>query len=146
MDTESVTPLVPTLAASIAASGLPPVIDAEQCAALLRCSKQHLEALADRGAMPATKFGRGWVFVTAQVLTHIAAACERNLQTPRHVQCTATRSEGADQGSPPPRPDTGGGPASDRLHVVMTPRRPGRPRKPVPALNQHGGENRGARR
>jgi excisionase family DNA binding protein len=135
MDTDPVTPLAITLAASITASELPPIIDAAQCAALLRCSKQHLEALADRGAIPATKFGRGWVFVTAQVLTHVAAVCERN------VQRTATPSECADKGLPLPQPDTGTGLAPDRLLVVSAPRRRGRPRKPVPALNQCGAEN-----
>lgn len=80
MDTAAPTAaLTDLLSASIAASKLPPVIDAEQCAALLRCSKPHIDGLADRGDLPATKFGRGWVFVTAQLLAHVAAACQRNL-------------------------------------------------------------------
>lgn len=124
--TATTTPATGLLGTSIAASGLPPIIDAEQCATLLRCSKQHVDVLADRGALPATKFGRGWVFVTAQLLAHVAAACERNLIHRNDAgQSTApavARPDGAETG------EDGG----DRLLVVAPRRRPGRPRKPTP--------------
>jgi len=50
------------LAATLTASPLPAVIDAEQAATLLQCSKCQVEMLAERGEVPGTKFGRGWIF------------------------------------------------------------------------------------
>jgi excisionase family DNA binding protein len=58
------------------AQTLPAFLDADQCAALLRCSKERVEELADRGVLPATKFGRGWIFVAEQLVARIASICE----------------------------------------------------------------------
>lgn len=55
---------------------LPAFLDADQCATLLRCSKERVEELADRGVLPATKFGRGWTFVAEQLVARIASICE----------------------------------------------------------------------
>jgi excisionase family DNA binding protein len=71
--------LAAMLSANLAASQLPPVIDAEQAAALLRCSKSQIEVLAERGQLPATKYGRGWIFVTAQLLQNALRRCEANV-------------------------------------------------------------------
>lgn len=66
------------LAASLANSDLPPIIDAEQVAALLHCSKGQIEDLAELGRLPATKFGRGVVFVTAQVVYSVLQQSSSN--------------------------------------------------------------------
>lgn len=39
------------------------ILDAPTCAAMLHCSQTHLQRLARQGIVPATKVGRGWVFV-----------------------------------------------------------------------------------
>lgn len=128
MDTTATnTPATNLLGASIAASGLPPIIDAEQCATLLRCSKQHVEVLADRGELPATKYGRGWVFLTAQLLAHVAAACERNLAHRSDTGQSTAPAVGGHAGA------EAGEDGGDRLLVVAPRRRPGRPRKSTPA-------------
>lgn len=67
------------LATSLASSGIPPLINAEQAANLVGCSKEHIEGLADRGKIPATKYGRGWVFVTAQLVLHVAHDAAKNV-------------------------------------------------------------------
>ena len=59
---------------------LPATLDAEECAGILRCSKQTVEELAFQGALPATRFGRGWVFVTDQILAYLKARCETEAQ------------------------------------------------------------------
>src|SRR5665213_3694778 len=64
----------PTTVASTTAATATPLdfhsrtIDAAQCAALLFCSVATIENLATRGDLPATKYGRGWVFVLDQVM------------------------------------------------------------------------------
>lgn len=51
-------------------------LDTEQCAELLRCSASTIEELASKGELPATKFGRGWIFVTKQILEMLQTRCE----------------------------------------------------------------------
>ena len=58
----------------------PAIIDAEQAAALLHCSKGQIELLAERGQLPATKFGRGWIFVTAQLIQCALTRCAENVR------------------------------------------------------------------
>lgn len=130
MNTTQFDSIEQVLAASVAASGLEPVIDAQRCAQLLKCSKEHVEALADRGMLPATKFGRGWVFVTAQLLSHVAQRCAANLaadarRTPVAVPTEAevsAQAAGAAKGHA----------AFDRVPVLAPRRGRGRPRLPVP--------------
>lgn len=43
-------------------------LDAPTCAALLRCSQSHLHRLAREGIVPATKVGRGWVFIENDII------------------------------------------------------------------------------
>lgn len=50
-----------------------PTLDAESCAALLKCSKAHLHRLVREGAFPGTKVGRGWVFLEEDVMTWLKA-------------------------------------------------------------------------
>lgn len=47
-------------------------IDAEACAVLLHCSVERVEDLAGSGELPAMKFGRGWIFVRADLLAYLA--------------------------------------------------------------------------
>lgn len=49
------------------------ILDAPACAALLRCSVSHLNKLARQGILPASKVGRGWVFVEEDVLDWLRA-------------------------------------------------------------------------
>ena len=44
------------------------ILDAPTCAALLRCSVSHLHRLARDGIVPATKVGRGWLFIEADIV------------------------------------------------------------------------------
>lgn len=47
-------------------------IDAAAVALLLHCETKTVEALARSGALPATKFGKGWIFLRSQVLQAVA--------------------------------------------------------------------------
>lgn len=47
-------------------------IDARACAELLHCSTEKVEDLAGSGELPAVKFGRGWIFVRADLLAYLA--------------------------------------------------------------------------
>lgn len=65
----------------------PPIetMDADECAALLRCSVDQVEELARTGEIPGVKLGRGWLFVRADLLAYIAElarqqAAERRAQ------------------------------------------------------------------
>jgi hypothetical protein len=69
------------LAANLSASRLPPVLDAGEACVLLRCTREQIETLAARGEVPAKKYGRGWIFVTVQLLHHVIADCARNLSS-----------------------------------------------------------------
>jgi hypothetical protein len=47
-------------------------IDAVQCAEVLLCTPQQVEALARRGDLLGIKVGRSWVFVGADLLEYLA--------------------------------------------------------------------------
>lgn len=134
MDTTSLPILDKALAASITASALPPIINAAKCAQLLGCSKEHIDTLADRGELPAAKFGRGWVFVTAQLLVHVAARCAQNAaqwdgrtrSNPADAEPTEVARAWQDADAKSPR-------TADRVVVQPPARRRGRPRLSVPA-------------
>lgn len=83
-------------------------LDAGECAALLRCSRATVEELAVRGEIPATRFGRGWVFVTEQILTYLKARCERDAFERRNrleaAQASTARVARAPDGLVRPRP------------------------------------------
>lgn len=135
MENTSYGPLNRLLAASLSSAGLPPLINAEQACAILGCSKEHLETLADRGELPATKYGRGWIFVTAQLIHHVAQDCAKNVRageaaprserrvkrTPKDNRTSQSASETEPGGSLPFEPR---GPAKPR----------GRPRLSVPDI------------
>lgn len=111
------------LASSVAHSNLPPIIDAEQVASLLHCSKGQIEDLAESGRLPATKFGRGWVFVTAQVVHSVLEESTLNAAARRHPSTT-------EQVAPHAR--TIGTRSSRPLTLPPPPRPRGRPRKFLP--------------
>lgn len=114
---------------------LPPIIDAEHVADLLRCTKNHVEALAEQGRLPATKYGRGWVFVTAQVMQCVLDECEAN----HSIQRAKTQS-------PVPAPTATGDATAPQtalhdgtqraksltLDLPVTRRSRGRPRREIP--------------
>ena len=108
------------LAPAATTGGIPnllPTLDASQCAELLHCSKATVEALADRGELPATKFGRGWVFVTGQILALLQARSEAEA-----AQRRAQRE---------PAPSAPSSRVQPALHAPST---PGRARKVPPPL------------
>jgi hypothetical protein len=77
-----------------------------------------VEDLATRGELPATKFGRGWTFVTAQVL---ALAAERSLRE------ASERKKQHELSRP-------------RIRIAeeapVAPKKRGRPRKEIPGFEQ----------
>ena len=50
----------------------PDTIDADECAALLRCTAGQVEEMARAGEIPGLKIGRGWLFVRADLLAFLA--------------------------------------------------------------------------
>ncbi len=67
-------------------------LDTEQCAELLHCSTSTVEELAGKGELPAAKFGRGWLFVTKQILEMLQARCETEAAGRRAAAPNATRA------------------------------------------------------
>ena len=47
-------------------------INSEECAELLHCTSDLVEELARAGEIPALKFGRGWLFMRADLLVFLA--------------------------------------------------------------------------
>lgn len=58
-------------------------IDAEQCAALLKCTPEQVEALARDGDIPGLKIGRGWLFIRADLLAYLAERARAEAQERR---------------------------------------------------------------
>ena len=121
------------LAASLAAAALPPLISAEQAAGLLGCSKEHVEGMADRGELPATKYGRGWIFVTAQLVFHVSHDCVKNMcprdDTPTVARRSKRRSVATIGSDAKPQAVPG---ARLGLEPTSSAKTRGRPRKTVP--------------
>jgi excisionase family DNA binding protein len=96
---------------------LPVTLDAGQCAQLLRCAKTTVEELCERGELPATKFGRGWIFVSSQIIEYLRARCEGEAKA-RRSGCSAQPESAVLQ----------------YFSGVAKPKGPGRPRKRIPQL------------
>lgn len=47
-------------------------IDVKECAALLMCSEETVEELTRTGEIPGMKYGRGWLYVRADLLAYVA--------------------------------------------------------------------------
>lgn len=135
METVPTDSLSALLAASLASAALPPLINAEQAAGLLGCSKEHVEGMADRGELPATKYGRGWIFVTAQLVFHVSQDCVKNMcpgdDTPTVARRRTRRSVATTRSDAEPR--TIGG-SRLTLEPSALKRGRGRPRRSVPDL------------
>jgi hypothetical protein len=98
-------------------------IDVNAAAKLLHCDFEQVEFLARRGEIPATKIGRGWIFLRTQLINSIAERASNEARLRR-----ASRPQ--DQLAPD-------GVAASKLAPCHRPR--GRPRKhapPLPSLNQ----------
>jgi len=122
------------LSASIAHAQLPPILDAEQVAALLRCTKGHVETLAERGRLPATKFGRGWIFVTAQVIQCVLEECTENMTKAQELDSSSQlKTDPAGEPQPPAESRASSRRAKPLVLDLPIVRRPrGRPRRELP--------------
>ena len=58
-------------------------IDSEQCAELLKCTPEQVEALARDGEIPGLKIGRGWLFIRADLLAYLAERARLEAQERR---------------------------------------------------------------
>ena len=101
-----------------------PTLNAAQCALLLHCSQATVEELAARGELPATKFGRGWVFVTEQILEVLRTRAAHEADERKEAMKESTNRIRVKCATPAARS------------------RPGRKRKAIPAKLEHGGEPR----
>jgi hypothetical protein len=74
--------ITPTLAAVLLTpvAGFGILIDAEQCGQLIGLTKEEVQSKASKGQLPGKKFGRGWRFVTSQIVLFVAAEAAQNLQ------------------------------------------------------------------
>lgn len=81
---------------------MPPIetMDADECAALLRCSVDQVEELARTGEIPGVKLGRGWLFVRADLLAYIAELARQQAAERRARHAPATHATNV---SPMPR-------------------------------------------
>ena len=59
------------------------VINAEQCAQLLYCTEQRIEELTRAGELPGMKYGRGWIYVKADLLAYIAERARKEAEERR---------------------------------------------------------------
>lgn len=115
------------LKASIEHAQLPIFCDSEEAAKLLCCSKAHVESLADRGRLPGAKYGRSWIFVTAQLVLKVAEDCQQRAAE------DDSRTAGADSNSGKMHCPVKPGAARALVLQPTSSRPPGRPRKPLPA-------------
>lgn len=58
-------------------------LDAAQCAELLKCTPEQVEALARDGEIPGVKIGRGWLFIRADLLAYLAERARTEAQERR---------------------------------------------------------------
>lgn len=58
-------------------------IDATQCAELLKCTPEQVEALARDGDIPGLKIGRSWLFIRADLLAYLAERARLEAQERR---------------------------------------------------------------
>lgn len=55
-------------------------INAEQCASLLGCTQATVEELSRKGDLPGLKFGKGWIFVKADLLQYLAEKARKEAE------------------------------------------------------------------
>lgn len=61
-------------------------INAAQCAELLQCAEPTVEELTRKGELPGIKFGRGWIYVKADLLQYLAEKARNDAQERRLSQ------------------------------------------------------------
>ncbi|BAP88977.1 DNA binding domain protein, excisionase family [Burkholderiales bacterium GJ-E10] len=93
-------------------------IDSNAAAELLHCDADQIEYLARRGELPATKIGRGWIFIRAQLLAAIVERAKHEAEI-RRAHRPVRRSDEIIESEP----------ASNAVH-----RQRGRPRTGAPLL------------
>ncbi len=72
------------------------IIDADECAQMLKCSVEQVEESCREGELPGFKQGRGWLFVRADLLSWLAEkarkeAAERKAQRTAQAAGKLTR-------------------------------------------------------
>lgn len=87
------------LAVGLSAPASRDVIDATECAALLRCNTETVEELTRNGELPGLKFGRRWIFVRGDLLVFLAEkareeATERRRQHPANAAAAGVGRRG----------------------------------------------------
>ena len=61
------------------------IIDADECAQMLKCSVEQVEESCREGELPGFKQGRGWLFVRSDLLAFLAErARQRDTYLDRH--------------------------------------------------------------
>ena len=122
------------LSASIAHAQLPPILDAEQVAAIERFTKGHVEILAEGGWLPATKFGSGWALVTTQVVQCVLEEFAANVTKARELDPSSQLTpDPADEPQPPAESRTSSRRAKPLVLDLPIVRRPrSRPRRELP--------------
>lgn len=108
------------------------IIGAATCASLLRCTKAQVEILADREQLPATKYGRSWIFVTAQILQHVALRCAQNVIPT--TEAYARRKPLVSDHSIINRSEKDATPKQLPIAALRPRRPPGRPRQPISSV------------
>lgn len=58
-------------------------MDSQECAELLRATKEQIEEMARGGDLPALKIGRSWLFVRADLLSFLAEKARAEAQERR---------------------------------------------------------------
>lgn len=58
-------------------------INSEECAVLLHCTADLVEEMARAGDIPGLKFGRGWLFVRADLLDYLASKARAEAENRR---------------------------------------------------------------
>jgi excisionase family DNA binding protein len=130
MDASTDELLAAMASASLSSSGLGPVIDAKQAATLLACSQEHIEKLTECGRLPAKKYGRGWIFVTTQLLHHVIAECASNVRAPEATQAQDPIVVSLSRSHSPVSSQT-----HSPLEPLGPPRKRGRPRRQHPEID-----------
>jgi excisionase family DNA binding protein len=104
-----------------------PILSTEECAALLRCTTDHVEQLAAKAFLPAYKFGRSWVFHRDMLIAAVGELCAAAYEK-RKPKSGGVGKVGLTV-DPDFRPN-GTEPLSSSLHVIepKAKRRRGRPR------------------
>jgi|ERR1017187_1694020 hypothetical protein len=101
-------------------STLPSILNADQVAVLLGCTKEWVGTLCDRNELPGTKYGRRWIFSSRKLMASLEERIEREMAE-RTVRLSQM------QPKPPTELET-----FIKVHTHQPARGRGRPRNPLP--------------